>query len=163
MDAPGTFASNFQPVLTQMINTNTATVAVNQTSFPASNFDFMSEVFGPMAAGSQAYYRYNGSLTTPGCTEGILWHVMAEPLTISRAQLLAFTNVLAIVQGGMGRGGDNRLIQPLNGRSVLASFPSPADVRCKNRWYKSNKNGKWVYGCLTKEAQQGRPQTPMRG
>lgn len=59
---------------------------------------------------------------------------MAQPLYASRAQILTFTQTLAMEQGGMGRGSDNRLIQPLNGRTVLASFPNPS--KCKSRWYK---------------------------
>jgi hypothetical protein len=33
---------------------------------------------------------YPGSLTTPPCTQGVLWHVMQTPLTISRGQVRGF-------------------------------------------------------------------------
>ena len=47
---------------------------------------------------------------------------MAQPLYLSPRQLLQFTSVLSTEQGGMSRGGDNRLVQPLNGRTVSQSF-----------------------------------------
>ena len=51
---------------------------------------------------------------------------MANPLTLSSRQLLAFTKLLATEQGGDSRGGDNRLIQPLNGRPIYTSVAPPS-------------------------------------
>ncbi|KAH3788859.1 carbonic anhydrase 7-like [Dreissena polymorpha] len=48
--------------------------------------------FLPRAA--DRYYRYNGSLTTPGCFESVVWTVFHEKLTISRRQLHVFRQVL---------------------------------------------------------------------
>ena len=36
------------------------------------------------------YMRFMGSLTTPPCTEGINWHMMTTPITISAEQVAAF-------------------------------------------------------------------------
>jgi len=36
------------------------------------------------------YYRFNGSFTTPPCTEGVYWHVLKTPLTASKAQIAKF-------------------------------------------------------------------------
>lgn len=58
----------------------------------------------------KAYYRFNGSLTTPPCSEGVRWLVMKEAQTISPEQIKAFTTVM---------GKNNRPIQPLNARMVL--------------------------------------------
>ncbi len=55
-------------------------------------------------------YRYDGSLTTPPCSEGVKWIVMATPIQLSVGQIGAFR---AIVDG------NNRPTQPLNGRSVV--------------------------------------------
>ena len=54
--------------------------------------------------------RYSGSLTTPPCTEGVNWLVMSKPVTLSKAQISAITEVYS----------DNyRPVQPLNGREVV--------------------------------------------
>ncbi len=90
-------------------------------------FNLTSDVFGVI--GTSDYYRYNGSLTTPPCTEGINWVNMANPLTISSSQLLAFTKMLANEQNGTSRGGDNRLIQPINGRTIYTSVAPPAPIQ----------------------------------
>lgn len=42
----------------------------------------------------QDYYRFNGSFTTPPCTEGVYWHVMKKPLSASKAQIAAFLAVM---------------------------------------------------------------------
>lgn len=61
---------------------------------------------------SKGYYRYEGSLTAPPCTEGVLWLVMKQPLDISAAQLAALHRLFP----------DNaRPVQALHGRQVLES------------------------------------------
>jgi len=60
----------------------------------------------------QTIYRYNGSLTTPPCSEGVLWSVMTEPVEMSAEQIAAFTDIFD---------GNNRPIQPLNGRDLLTN------------------------------------------
>jgi hypothetical protein len=91
-----------------------------------SMFNLTQDVFGVI--GNTDYHRYEGSLTTPGCNEGIHWHLMANPMYLSTKQLLAFTSMLATEQGGASRGADNRLIQPLNGRVIRTSLPPPYAV-----------------------------------
>lgn len=57
------------------------------------------------------YYRFNGSLTTPPCSEGVVWLVMKEPVTASPVQMEEFKRV-------MGHP-NNRPLQPVNARVVL--------------------------------------------
>lgn len=57
------------------------------------------------------YYRFNGSLTTPQCSEGVRWFVIKKPLTASRAQIQQFSKAVGFA--------NNRPIQATNARSVL--------------------------------------------
>lgn len=58
----------------------------------------------------QTTFRYEGSLTTPPCTEGVTWLVMTEPIQMSARQLAAFADLFK---------GNNRPVQPLNQRPVV--------------------------------------------
>lgn len=57
------------------------------------------------------YYRFNGSLTTPPCTEGVKWFVMKTPITASKAQISQFVKAIP--------GGNNRPVQSVNARMIL--------------------------------------------
>jgi len=60
---------------------------------------------------SHRSYRYDGSLTTPPCSEGVHWIVLASPIELSAVQIGAFASLL---------GHNNRPIQPLAGRVIVA-------------------------------------------
>lgn len=61
-------------------------------------------------------YRYPGSLTTPGCDQGIQWVLLAEPVEMSEAQIATFRELFF----GNERFpvGNARPLQPRNGREV---------------------------------------------
>jgi carbonic anhydrase len=56
------------------------------------------------------YYHYNGSLTTPPCSEGVAWFVMKTPIEVSAEQVSQFTAVMHQ---------SARPVQPLHDRVVL--------------------------------------------
>lgn len=58
----------------------------------------------------QTIYRYNGSLTTPPCSEGVLWSVIEQPIEMSAEQIKAFTDIFEI---------SNRPVQTLNSRELF--------------------------------------------
>ena len=58
------------------------------------------------------YYTFPGSLTTPPCSENVLWLVLAGPVTLSKEQIAKFADVYP---------NNARPLQPLNGRTVLES------------------------------------------
>jgi len=57
------------------------------------------------------YYRFNGSLTTPPCSEGVLWLVMKDPVTVSKSQIEEFEHVM--------HHPNNRPVQAVNARPLL--------------------------------------------
>jgi carbonic anhydrase len=61
---------------------------------------------------SLGYYAYEGSLTTPPCSEGVRWFVLKTPSNISIDDVRAFHIV---------HGSNVRPVQPLNGREVLST------------------------------------------
>jgi len=58
---------------------------------------------------TSAYYTYDGSLTTPPCSETVTWFVLKHPATLSMAQFKAFNQIL---------GNNFRPLQERNGRVV---------------------------------------------
>ena len=62
-----------------------------------------------MLPSSLESYRYDGSLTTPPCSESVNWLVMTTPIQMSADQIAAFRAII---------NGNNRPVQPLNGRTV---------------------------------------------
>lgn len=61
---------------------------------------------------SFGYYTFEGSLTTPPCSEGVKWFVLKTPLEISSQQVTAFAKLYPH---------NTRPIQPLNGRMIIES------------------------------------------
>lgn len=59
----------------------------------------------------QGYYRFNGSLTTPPCSEGVIWMVMKHAMTVSQEQVDQFSKLMGV--------DNNRPVQPVNARPVL--------------------------------------------
>lgn len=58
------------------------------------------------------YYRFNGSLTTPPCSEGVRWFVLKQPLVLSAVQDEALSKIM---------GHNNRPVQPHHARVILSN------------------------------------------
>jgi carbonic anhydrase len=64
---------------------------------------------GQMLPSSLSYYAYEGSLTTPPCTEGVNFYILKTPVDMSKAQVAKFPFKL-----------NARPVQSLNGRKISA-------------------------------------------
>ena len=61
---------------------------------------------------TRGYYTYMGSLTTPPCSEGVLWLILQSPIQASAEQIGIFSRLYS---------NNIRPIQPLNGRLIKES------------------------------------------
>ena len=60
----------------------------------------------------RGYYTFEGSLTTPPCSEGVTWYVLKSPAQLSSGEIARFAKAYPM---------NARPVQPLNGRVVRAS------------------------------------------
>ncbi|WP_256354438.1 carbonic anhydrase [Variovorax sp. dw_308] len=62
--------------------------------------------------GNKGYYTFEGSLTTPPCSEDVRWFVLKTPVRIAGSEIAAFGKHYAM---------NARPTQPLNGRAIEAT------------------------------------------
>lgn len=67
------------------------------------------------------YYTYPGSLTTPGCDEGVRWIVLQDTLGVSTTAVDRLHQLIAGLPGYDGYENNNRPTQPLNDRVIERS------------------------------------------
>ncbi|CAF3415229.1 unnamed protein product [Rotaria socialis] len=77
---------------------------------------------------SPRFYRYIGSLTTPPCTEGIIWIILASTVPISENQLKIFIDNSAP--------SNFRDPQNLNSRNILANFEPEKNLEVNDDYNK---------------------------
>lgn len=64
---------------------------------------------GSLLPDSERFYRLAGSLTTPPCSEGVLWSVMQKPIQVSAAQVAQFQKIFSA---------NARPVQPIYDRMI---------------------------------------------
>jgi carbonic anhydrase len=79
---------------------------------PEATFEGTSVNPAKLLPAKRGYYEFEGSLTTPPCSEGVRWFVLKQPVTLSQQQLDAFRKLFPR---------NARPTQPLNGRIVRES------------------------------------------
>ena len=85
-------------------------------NFPAPMTTYSSPVsinLSSLLPKNLRYYNYQGSLTTPACSESVNWHIVKGTVTASKEQIEALKHILH---------NNNRPLQPLNGRTVRMSI-----------------------------------------
>lgn len=71
------------------------------------------------SSGGRRYATYEGSLTTPPCTENVRWVVLLDHVTVSAQQVL---DLMAVGSGGKDWEQTQRPLQPLNKRKIEYSL-----------------------------------------
>ena len=70
---------------------------------------YLAEKTGKFLPKDPRYYQFMGSLTTPPCTEDVLWMILKQPVTLSPTQMRLFAQQFP---------NNARTVQPINGRTV---------------------------------------------
>uniref|UniRef100_A0A8C9XPA2 Carbonic anhydrase n=1 Tax=Sander lucioperca TaxID=283035 RepID=A0A8C9XPA2_SANLU len=91
------------------------TITNSNTSLPSIS---LAQLI-PAEQNLTSFYRYKGSLTTPGCTEAVIWTVFENTIPLSMDQLRVFSDLQ--FHDGKPMVGNFRPVQPLNGRQVFRS------------------------------------------
>ena len=76
---------------------------------PAVTHDDLSVNVADLLPANRSFFRYEGSLTTPPCTEGVRWTVLQDPVEASQAQIDKLHGIM---------GSNARPVQPLNERTL---------------------------------------------
>lgn len=79
---------------------------------PNHETDIMINVADLLPEDTMTFFTYEGSLTTPPCSQNVRWLVLAEPVTLSAEQIAAF---------GAIYDGNARPVQPLNTRDLFTN------------------------------------------
>ncbi|KAH1021491.1 hypothetical protein HUJ04_010997 [Dendroctonus ponderosae] len=99
---------DFQPLLEIIDNLK------EKVGDPRHLSDFSAKSFIPRD--KAGFYRYHGSLTTPGCNEGIIWTVFTSTLPISKKQVKIFEALQTEEKMPLIK--NYRSLQHLNGRTL---------------------------------------------
>ncbi|XP_039134926.1 alpha carbonic anhydrase 7-like [Dioscorea cayenensis subsp. rotundata] len=76
----------------------------------------MGSMLPPLIERTTPYYRYLGSLTTPPCSEGVVWSLVHDVQTVSLEQV-------KLIRAAINNINNARKIQPINGRSIYLYEP----------------------------------------
>ncbi|GJP43120.1 hypothetical protein CLOM_g2616 [Closterium sp. NIES-68] len=80
-----------------------------------ASIDIPRNFWRQLVDASMGFWRYPGSLTTPGCDEIVEWHVLRKAQFLSVTQAATLMNLMAVTNKERT---NNRMPEPLNGREV---------------------------------------------
>jgi carbonic anhydrase len=95
------------PTVSNTLDTilNNYSVSLNQTTTVTGQFNPNNL----LPIGNSPIVTYTGSLTTPPCTEGVIWYILGSPIQVSAAHIQAINSLIP---------NNNRFTQNTNGRTV---------------------------------------------
>jgi len=96
-----------------------------------------NEFTGLIRAG---FFRYDGSLTEPPCTEGVTWFLLGTPLKMTRQQLESFK-----LLPGFNSPANNRPVQLMNGRAMFKDTLPGCFLEGHKRRLKDTEEAEWGY------------------
>lgn len=67
------------------------------------SFDEVQIDVAGLLPADRGYYTFPGSLTTPPCTENVMWFVLKHPLTVSAAEIERFSKLYRTTRGPLSR------------------------------------------------------------
>jgi carbonic anhydrase len=104
-----------------------------------------TDFFPHTSTGSvSSYYTWEGSLTTPPCSEGLTWTLLTQPAVMSTAQLRQYTGRFPYLPQTKDALFNNRPTQPLNGRvpklmtNMGYSYAGEAGLHAPHLWHVNN-------------------------
>uniref|UniRef100_A0A1I8NFC8 Uncharacterized protein n=1 Tax=Musca domestica TaxID=7370 RepID=A0A1I8NFC8_MUSDO len=103
----------YYPGLNKLFN-NLIDVVEPQTSTFLDGTISMGQLLGDLY--TKNFFTYKGSLTTPGCSEAVLWHVFPDPLPIAQEHIYKFWDLLDST--GAPLINNYRPVQGVNGRKI---------------------------------------------
>ncbi|XP_063401941.1 carbonic anhydrase 1-like [Mytilus trossulus] len=137
----GSYNPNYEQIVSKLKD-----IRNNGDKVVLDNFPIMDLL--PKTTG--CWYRYCGSLTTPPCTETVIWTLFENSISISEHQLNEFRELMG--EPDVFTEGDNyivdnfRPVQPLLQRKVALSCPCS-----KRNPFRQNLRETQDYGCINHE------------
>ena len=103
------------PELDRMFNAEVVSATAAQNMTVAMDLAALSRLAQPPAVdGTDRYWHYSGSLTTPPCSEEVSWYLSTRPVSLSATQVLNWQTHLWNTHPS----GNSRPPQPMHGRVV---------------------------------------------
>ncbi|RZC42854.1 Carb anhydrase domain containing protein [Asbolus verrucosus] len=135
----------FEPLVDVIEKINGQVNVIQQMTFTIEDY---------LPRDTAGFYRYNGSLTTPDCTEGLIWTVFTNTLPISKSQVASFPTLKTQENERLEK--NYRSLQPLNGRNVhIKVSPIRHSAVVTSHWTYDDQD-KWPTLC-----KEGKKQSPI--
>lgn len=104
--------TKYEPIINSL---NNITLPGTNATLEAMSIDMLIPPHDTL----EKYFRYQGSLTTPECSEAVVWTVFEQTIPLSKEQLSAFSNLQFDNRTAMVN--TYRPVQPWYGRKVYRS------------------------------------------